>query len=365
MKTPSPLPVTLCSVTDLSDMLTPKGPRRQPMKGFDDEFIDIVDYIVRITYRIWDEKQVDLCKRYYADSGNIQTLAGNVMGVDTVIKNTWATLEGFPDRTLDADNVVWSGDDNEGFYSSHLITSHMTNLGPSEYGEPTGRTARIQTIADCVCLENKIVEEWLMRDNLGLAQQIGQDGHEIAKRQALSDHESQNDLRDIHLNHFNRTMNTDVSGYAKKPSNPEDDATAFAQAVFGTLWNNRSLKQADQYYDYRADVNGPSGRRYYGAKQVISYIESLLEVMPDLKVTVDHVADVPYLEGARDIAVRWSLAGTHTGDGMYGTPTGEPIYILGGSHFRVINGRIRSEWTVWDELAVLRQVERNRLITGK
>ena len=63
MSSEQTLPVTVCAVTDLSDMLNPVPGRRQPMKGFDDEFVDIVDYIVRITYRIWDEKQVDLCKR--------------------------------------------------------------------------------------------------------------------------------------------------------------------------------------------------------------------------------------------------------------------------------------------------------------
>ena len=52
MSSEQTLPVTVCAVTDLSDMLNPVPGRRQPMKGFDDEFVDIVDYIVRITYRI-------------------------------------------------------------------------------------------------------------------------------------------------------------------------------------------------------------------------------------------------------------------------------------------------------------------------
>jgi len=34
---------------------------KSPMAGFDDEFIDIVDYILRITYRIWEGKQIGLC----------------------------------------------------------------------------------------------------------------------------------------------------------------------------------------------------------------------------------------------------------------------------------------------------------------
>ena len=31
---------------DISRMVPPEGERRQPMRGFDDRFVDIVDYIV-------------------------------------------------------------------------------------------------------------------------------------------------------------------------------------------------------------------------------------------------------------------------------------------------------------------------------
>lgn len=37
-----------------------------PMKGFDPEFTDVVDYILRITERIWEGKQVGLCRDYYS-----------------------------------------------------------------------------------------------------------------------------------------------------------------------------------------------------------------------------------------------------------------------------------------------------------
>ena len=37
------------------------------LRGFDDEFTDIVDYILRITQRIWEGKQVGLCRDYYAE----------------------------------------------------------------------------------------------------------------------------------------------------------------------------------------------------------------------------------------------------------------------------------------------------------
>ena len=32
--------------------------RRMAMRGFEDDYPDIVDYIIRITHRIWEEKEV-------------------------------------------------------------------------------------------------------------------------------------------------------------------------------------------------------------------------------------------------------------------------------------------------------------------
>lgn len=358
----NPLPVTMVATTDFSDLMNPVPGRRQPMKGFDPEFVDIADYIVRITSWIWDDKNVDLCKRYYSDDGIIHTLAGKISGVETVVANTWKTLEGWPDRTLDADNVVWSGNEAEGYYSSHLITSQMTNTGPSEFGPATGKKARVRTVADCLCLENKVIEEWLMRDNLSLVKQMGLDGNAIALAQAEEDFATGSNLHGMHQALADQTMATETSTHAV-PDNPEKEAESFAQAYVSQLWNQHKLEKLADFYDYRVGFEGPSGRNLYGVGDVERYFQSFTEMMPDLKVTVDHVADVPYLGDARDIAVRWSLAGTHTSEGTYGAPTGKTLYIMGSSHWRIINGRIRNEWTVFDELAVLRQVHRNRMLS--
>merc|ERR1711982_318319 len=77
-----------------------------------------------------------------------------------------------------------------------------------------------------------------------------------------------------------------------------------------------------------------------------------------IRVSVDHVACIPYLGEANDVAVRWSLTALHAkpsttfGDDF----TETPIYILGSSHFRIMRGKIREEWTMFDELAIHRQI---------
>ncbi|HBK90384.1 MAG TPA: hypothetical protein DDZ68_01800 [Parvularcula sp.] len=361
MKTSTP--ITTVATTDIADLLNPSPlGRRMPMAGFDEEFVDIADYIIRITDRIWHEKKIDLCLRYYSEDSVIHTLTGDIVGAKTVEANTHATLKAFPDRTLDGDNVIWSGDDREGYYSSHLITSRMTNLGASDFGPATGKRVRIRTIADCLCLKNKIIEEWLVRDNAALVLQLGFDLTKTARSQASADRDGSRNLiaalaqwRDD----CGRDAARPISGSAL-PS-PEREPAAFAEAVFGSIWNGRRVELLPAAFDFRVGAHLTAGRDLYGTVEYREYIEQVVTAIPDLKVRVDHVADIPYLADARDIAVRWSLSGTHQGDGAFGPASGAPIYIMGVTHWRVVNGRIREEWTVFDELAVLRQIETQRL----
>lgn len=59
--------------------------------------------------------------------------------------------------------------------------------------------------------------------------------------------------------------------------------------------------------------------------------------------------------GDRVIA-RWTGTGTHRGELMGAAPTGLPITVDAISIFRVSNGKIAEEWTVWDALGLLQQI---------
>lgn len=59
--------------------------------------------------------------------------------------------------------------------------------------------------------------------------------------------------------------------------------------------------------------------------------------------------------GDRVIA-RWTGTGTHRGELMGLEPTGRPISVDAISIFRIANGKIAEEWTVWDALGLLQQV---------
>ena len=153
------------------------------MKGFDAEFRDLDHSIRAITDRIWEGGRLDDIHRYYSADCAVETPSGVSIGVAAVVAGTRATLAEFPDRRLLAEDVVISGDEDGGFLSSHRIFSPMTHAGAGRYAAaPLGRTVYARTIADCVCIDNRIVHEWLVRDQGAIARQLGLDERSLAQR---------------------------------------------------------------------------------------------------------------------------------------------------------------------------------------
>lgn len=346
-------PVTTVAFRDLDELLTPEPGLRQPLAGFDEDYVDIVDYIIRCTYRIWEQKDLGLIYTHYAPDVAIHTLTGDVSGIESVVENTAKTLAAFPDRTLAGDNVVWSGDDQAGFYSSHRITSLLTNLGASDFGPATGRRACITTIADCAVKANRIYEEWLVRDNLALVLQLGFDPRAVAATQAAADRARSESPSAARLADIERVRASAATTVAPLPAPADDD---FPEAWAESAINARMFGRLAERYSPAARMLAPGGRHLLGRAEITGWWFELVGALPDARVIVEHVAAVPFGERGRDVAIRWLLAGRHTGIGRYGAPSGRDVLILGCTHWRVVDGQITDDWTVFDDLAVLRQV---------
>jgi len=335
---------------DIAALLAPGGERRQRMRGFSDEFVDIVHYIVLITHQIWEEKQVNLIYDYYSHNCPVHTARGLTYGREAVIASTLQSLHAFPDRRVFAEDVVWGGDDEQGFYSSHRIASAGRNTGYSAYGPPTGKKVHVQVVADCLVKENRIIEEWLVRDELTAVRQLGLDPRAVAREVARS---------------LPQAFFEDVEGAVERTrgqglpepqlASPAADPMALVQQTLHEVWNWRALGRIAERFAPNYQCHAPSGRELYGQGAYLQYVLSLLAAFPDAQLTVDHVCAVT-AAGETRVAVRWTLLGTHQGHGIYGPPTGRPVRLLGVSHFGVRDGLLQEEWTVFDEIALLAQV---------
>jgi predicted ester cyclase len=336
---------------DIADILTPQGKPRQDIPGFDPEYADIVDYILRCTHRIWEQKDVGLIATHYAPDIVVHMMTGPTHGMDGVIAGTSRTLSAFPDRTLTGEAVIWSDEGDGAYLSSHQITSSATNLGTSELGPATGKRISFTTIADCLCKTNLIVEEWLVRDYSAMALQLDYQPRAVAKVQAAADkvhgpqvwrQEAMEGVRALAPTRFPQTA---------LPS-PQSDPQAFARAFFDHILNHRRFGLVRDVYSPAAHWSGPGGRRLFGWGEITGWFTALVGSFGDARINIQHVAAVDGM-----IAVRWELAGTHDGGALYGTASGQPVYILAVTHWRVAYGVIVDEVTIFDEIALMRQME--------
>ncbi len=345
--------ITLHQKGDISRMLAAGGERFQSMNGFDEQFTDIVDYIIKITHEIWEEGAIGRIYDYYSHNCPVHTAEGTVYGREAAVAGTAAALAAFPDRRLYGDEVIWGGDDEIGFYSSHRLTHMGRNTGYSSFGPPTGRQVRYNAIADCVVRENRIVEEWLVRDNVTLVRQLGFDPLALAKE--LAERETAAGISFEIPGEIERVAGQSTP--IELPPRPDQfDIEDFIRRSTHQIWNWRLLNVVDEAYAPIYSGKLPSGRNVYGWGDYKAYVLALLAAFPDAMMQIDHFCALADGPNAYRTASRWTLQGTHLGPGIYGNPTGKHISILGMSHHLVRDGRIVQEWTVYDEFALLKKI---------
>ena len=345
--------VTQVRHRSVNDILVPRAERTQSLEGFDPVYSDIVHYIAYCTHLIWAEKAVGLIYTHYDDAVVVHTPYGTQTSVEEVVAGTIQMLHAFPDRESRLGNVAWEGNDRDGFYTSHLGTSRMTNLGPSVYGPPTGRKVRIRHIADCQIRENLIYREWLVRDNGALVRQLGLDPVETAIRLAAA--QAKSGVPAIATGLAERAIGQRHPEPLDLPQGPDASLEDNLRHMFHDVWNRRRFDRLQDFYAPDVNVQTAPGRELHGIAGVTWATIGMLAALPDGAMRFDHYCHSDETDGTI-AAVRWTLNGTHLGHGIFGAPSGKPVTILGMSHLRFRDGKIVQEWTVWDEIAVLMQV---------
>jgi predicted ester cyclase len=340
---------------DFTDLVPTDRPRVQSMEGFDPCYTDIVDYIVRCTHRIWDERDVGLIYTHYTHNAVVYYTNGAVYDRETIVHDTIARLAAFPERRGMATQVIWGGDDKTGFYTSHYVTGSGRHTQPGRYGPPTRRGFNTRTVADCMVYRNRIYREWIVTDSMGVLRQLGIDPQPVAEKMAAEQFAKGLTMTDIGENF--RMMGQyppELSAYAAPAGN---DIEKWTLEWMHEVFNRRMFGTVRRVYAPNAQYHGPMMKELYGAAAVMHQTIAFVAMIPDMAHQVHHVCSVPCEEGGHKVAVRWTAEGHHLGYGSLGEPTGHRLFVLGMSHFHVIDGRIVDEWTLYDELALLAQIK--------
>ncbi len=129
-----------------------------------------------------------------------------------------------------------------------------------------------------------------------------------------------------------------------------EDNKVLVHRFFEELQNQGNLAVTDEliapehvHHFPDEDIHGPDG-----VKQLV---KGLRTIFPDWHISTDDVI----AEGDK-VVVRFTIHGTHQGEGMDIPPTGKRVVYTGIDIFRIADGKIVERWGEVDALGLLQQL---------
>lgn len=272
-----------------------------------------------------------------------------LLGREEAVAEVVAWLAAFPDTRLTVEEVVWSGDEQRGFLAS------VRQVRASALGPAAGQPAICAGIAHFLVRDGLIREVWQEWDELGLAEQLGLDRSQTLARLA-AERRATGAAPPFGQGEIRRGAGQLPPPALPAGHSPRRAAVELVLNGLHDIWNRRLVGRVDEVYAtpvvWQVGSGQPGGR-----DDLAAHVLARLAAFPDLSLHVDQLVcqEEPHGAIAR-LGLAWTLLGTHTGPGVYGSPAGRRVRLSGLSHLHVMDGRIVAQWTVCGELALAIQL---------
>jgi predicted ester cyclase len=305
-------------------------------------YADPDDFIREVTDLIWVDRSISYIRENYEPDSIVHGAYGTSTTRDEVIEGTLMRISATPDRTGQAEDVIWEARGEDAFLSSHLVLSG--HLQTSEYS---------RTIANCLYRRGRMVEEWVVRDSLAGALNRGDDLDELARAQAFRGYTG------------SWTESAPADPIAQGDSGPRPDQhrseVETVLEMIQTVWNDRDLQKVESFF-HRDLVLLTVGNRLVIRPE--GYRRALLRFLESFPAGQFEIRDIQTNYDVRyaglRVAVTWKFVGAYIGKPNYGSLTGKPVDVLGISQFTFHNGALVKEVRLWDDIALRAQIAGTR-----
>jgi hypothetical protein len=198
-----------------------------------------------------------------------------------------------------------------------------------------------------------VYDEWLVRDQSAIVRQMGFDAKDWTRDQITREGGATNCVKPM-------TPTNDVPGPYTRQGNTDEWGQCYADTL--TRIMAAEMDVIPRAYDRAANLHYPSGQDALGWQGADQFWMGLRAAFPTATFTIDHVIgrDDPLMPPRA--ALRWSMHGTHSGWGRFGTPKGAEVYIMGmchaeyGPYGQTGKAAIRREFALIDETAIWKQI---------
>ncbi|WP_232668244.1 nuclear transport factor 2 family protein [Pseudonocardia sp. TRM90224] len=306
------------------------------------------DFIREVTDRIWVQRDVSYILDNYEPDSIVHGGLGTVIGRDGVVDGSLMRIAGTPQHVGQAEDVVWEARGGDAFLSSHLVFSSDENL-------VDGRMIRVRkrTVANCLYRRGRMVEEWVVRDELADALQRGLDPDEVARGLRFRGYEGS----------MTKPAPADVLAVGDSGPRPDDFRTECEMVLefLQEVWNGRRYQKVTDFMVRDLFLHTVGDTTIVRPDGYQRDLLALVAPFPDAQFAVRDVQTnhSERYAGLR-IAVCWVMRGTYRGTPAFGPLTDQPVDLLGVSQFLVQGGRIVREVRVFDEIALRAQINATR-----
>ncbi|WP_306316785.1 MULTISPECIES: ester cyclase [unclassified Streptomyces] len=306
------------------------------------------EFIREVTDRIWVARDIDHIVENYEPDSIVHASLGTVVGRDGVIEGSTMRMAAVPGHIGQAEDVVWEARGDDAFLSSHLVFSADEHLHD-------GRNIRVRkrTIANCLYRRGRMVEEWVVRDDLADCLQLGIDPDEAARErqfQGYTGSMTEAPPKDVLLE--------GVSGPRPDDFRPECEMVLdFIEQV----WSQRQLNKVNDFMSRDLFLHTIGDRTVIRPERYQADLLEMVGPFPDARFSVlDVQAHHAERYAGLRIAVTWTMNGTYRGTPTFGPLTGKPVTVMGVSQFLIQDGRIVKEVRVYDEISLRAQINAGR-----
>lgn len=128
-----------------------------------------------------------------------------------------------------------------------------------------------------------------------------------------------------------------------------DQNLTLARNAFIEIYSNGRIDLVDQLYADDFVDDSPGGGT--GRDLIKEAVTGFHKTFPDLRIEIEDAFAVE-----DKTVLRYTARGTQTGPYYEIPASGKAIAIRGITIFRIVNGKIKTEWTEYDRLGVMRQI---------
>lgn len=325
-------------------------------------YADPEDYIMSWTDRIWAPRGIGQIREHYRPDIAVHGAYGTIIGNESIIKACLQKNAAYPHRLFTGEDVIWEERAENSFVSSHRIINCGRQEGHWQYGPPTLSNSVSRNIAVTLVRDAMVAEEWVVRDEWAVVEQSGHEVDRVAREIASRPNVGLLGASSGRLlgNPPPVPLIAGVSGQRPERSDTGAGEDQRVLSMIDDVWNRHLGQLVDDYFSRDIVIETTRHRTFARESGYKDALDHLFGAFPDARVDVYDVAfnDDPFF--GRRVAVIWVLSGTYSGNPLYGPVTDAPVEILGVSHFQFRGDQIYREWRVYDELAVLAQINRAR-----